>query len=125
MGKILIVDDSFTMRESLTLVLENAGHFVWAAVNGLDGLDMYNKNTGKYDLIITDINMPEMNGLDFIINLRRINTTIPIVVLTTETEKDKMAIAKDNKASAWMVKPFKPNDLLSVVNKIISKSGGR
>jgi len=122
MGKILIVDDSFTMRESLTLVLENAGHFVWAAINGVDGLDLYNKNIGKYDLIITDINMPEMNGLDFIINLRRINTTIPIVVLTTETEKEKIEIAKHNKASAWMVKPFKPNDLLAVVDKIISKS---
>jgi len=124
MGKILIVDDSFTMRESLTLVLENAGHFVWAAINGVDGLDMYNKNTGKYDLIITDINMPEMNGLDFIINLRRINTTIPIVVLTTETEKDKIEIAKNNKASAWMVKPFKPDDLISVVSKIIAKNSG-
>ncbi len=121
MAKILIIDDSFTMRESLTLVLESAGHFVWSAINGVDGLDIYNKNVGKYDLIITDINMPEMNGLDFIINLRRINTTIPIVVLTTETEKEKIEVAKSNKASAWMIKPFKPNDLIAVVDKIITK----
>ncbi|OHD13515.1 MAG: hypothetical protein A2086_12740 [Spirochaetes bacterium GWD1_27_9] len=119
MAKILIVDDSTTMRESLNLVLLSAGHKVDQAINGVDGLNVFGKNK-DYNLIITDINMPEMNGLDFIANLRKVSKDIPIIVLTTETEKEKIEIAKSYKASAWIVKPFKPADLLTVVTKVIN-----
>lgn len=119
MAKILIVDDSSTMRESLNLILSSAGHNVDLGTNGLDGLDKF-KNNKDYSLIITDINMPEMNGLDLIANIRKISQEVPIIVLTTETEKDKIDVAKSYKASAWIVKPFKPADLLTVVTKVIN-----
>ena len=61
-----------------------------------------------------------MNGLDFIINIRKISKDVPIVVLTTETEKEKIELAKSYKTSAWIVKPFKPADLLGVVAKVLS-----
>lgn len=118
MAKILIVDDSSTMRESLNLVLMSAGHSVDQAANGMEGLNSYSKSK-DFQLIITDINMPEMNGIDFIANIRKINRDIPIIVLTTETEKEKIDQAKSYKASAWIVKPFKPADLLTVVSKVI------
>lgn len=119
MAKILIVDDSSTMRESLKLVLVSGGHKVDAGINGIDGLEKFGNNK-DYSLIITDINMPEMNGLDFIANVRKISKDVPIVVLTTETEKEKIDLAKSYKASAWIVKPFKPADLLAVVSKVLS-----
>jgi two-component system, chemotaxis family, chemotaxis protein CheY len=119
MAKILIVDDSSTMRESLNLILSSSGHKVDTGIHGLDGLEKF-KNSRDYALIITDINMPEMNGLDFIANVRKISIDVPIIVLTTETEKEKIDIAKSYKASAWIVKPFKPADLLTVVSKVLS-----
>lgn len=119
MSKILIVDDSSTMRESLKLVLVSQGHQVDSGSNGIEGLEKY-KDNKDYDLIITDINMPEMNGLDFLANLRKLTKEIPVIVLTTETEKEKIEIAKSYKASAWIIKPFKPADLITVVSKIIS-----
>lgn len=119
MAKILIVDDSSTMRESLKLVLLSSGHRVDAAINGIEGLNKYSSSK-DYSLIITDINMPEMNGLEFIMNVRKVSRDVPIIVLTTETEKDKIEVAKNYKASAWIVKPFKPADLISVVSKVLT-----
>ena len=120
MAKILIIDDSSTMRESLNLVLMSAGHKITQAGNGVEGLNAFSADKSM-ELIITDINMPEMNGLDFIANVRKISKEVPIVVLTTETEREKIEIARSYKASAWIVKPFKPVDLISVVNKVIVK----
>ena len=118
MAKILIVDDSSTMRESLDLVLSSAGYEVDAAINGVEGLKFYTEKK-DYMLVITDVNMPEMNGLDLLSNIRKLSKDIPVVVLTTETEKEKIDLAKSLKANAWIIKPFKPNDLLSVVSKLV------
>jgi len=70
MAKILVVDDSSTMRESLNLILASSGHKVETGINGVDGLDKF-RNNKDYSLIITDINMPEMNGLEFISNIKK------------------------------------------------------
>lgn len=118
MAKILIVDDSSTMRESLDMVLSSAGYDVDAAINGVDGLKKFGENR-DYNLIITDVNMPEMNGLDMLANIRKISKDVHVIVLTTETEKDKIETAKNLRASGWIIKPFKPNDLLAVVSKLV------
>jgi len=118
MAKILIVDDSSTMRESLDMVLSSAGYDVDAAINGVDGLKKFGENR-DYNLIITDVNMPEMNGLDMLANIRKISKDVHVIVLTTETEKDKIETAKNLRASGWIIKPFKPNDLIAAVSKLV------
>lgn len=118
MAKILIIDDSATLRASLSFVLTDAGFTVEEAQNGFKGLTKY-KESQDFSLIITDINMPEMNGLEFLENLRKINRDVPVLVLTTESDQDKIETAKSLKANAWIIKPFNQDDLLNVVNKLI------
>jgi two-component system, chemotaxis family, chemotaxis protein CheY len=118
MAKILVIDDSATSRESISFVLKNAGHDVEQAENGLLGLEKY-KETKDYSMIFCDVNMPQMNGIEFLTNLRKISRDVPVVVLTTETDKDKIETAKNYKASAWILKPFRQEDLLAVVKKIL------
>jgi two-component system, chemotaxis family, chemotaxis protein CheY len=118
MGKILAVDDSATLRESLSFVLTDAGHDITQAENGLDGIQKFINNQ-SYDLIITDINMPQMDGLEFLQNVRKISREIPVLILTTESEQEKMQTAKSLKANAWIIKPFKQEDLLTIVNKLL------
>lgn len=118
MKKILVVDDSSTMRESIRIILTTGGYKVETAVDGQDGLDKF-LNDKEFSLILSDINMPNMNGLDFLKNLRKVSKEIPVIILTTETDKEKIEEAKSYKASAWIVKPFQPNDLKEVVAKIL------
>jgi len=118
MKKILIIDDSVTLRESLEYILTNEGYKVDKAENGLIALKKFNDNK-DYSLIFVDINMPEMDGLEFIKEVRKIDKITPIVVLTTVSEKDKIEQAKNYKANAWMIKPFIEEDLLVVVKKLI------
>lgn len=120
MAKILTVDDSATLRESLSFVLKTAGHNVIQAENGIEGLEKFKENS-DVDLIISDVNMPEMDGLDFLQNLRKLTRDTPVLILTTESEKEKMDIARTFKANAWIVKPFKQQDLLTVVEKLLNK----
>ncbi|MCG8570048.1 MAG: response regulator [Spirochaetes bacterium] len=117
MAHILIIDDSATLRASLSFILTEADHEVDEAENGAQGLERYQEKN-DYHLIITDINMPEMNGLEFLENLRKMNREIPVLVLTTESDKDKIEQAKALKANAWIIKPFQQDDLLAVVSKL-------
>ncbi len=119
MAKILVVDDSITMRQMLSFTLEKAGHEVLTADNGLEALDICDQ--GAPDLIITDLNMPKMNGLDLIRTLRsRPHTgTKPILVLTTESDPEKKAEGRAAGATGWIVKPFNPQALLDVLPRVL------
>ncbi len=116
--RILTIDDSKTMRDMLMLTLAEAGFDVLQAVDGQDGLDVLVKE--QVDVIITDINMPRMDGYEVIRNLRRNpdHKTTPILVLTTESESEKKNLAREAGATGWMVKPFDPDRLIATVRKV-------
>lgn len=116
--RILTIDDSKTMRDMLMLTLAGAGFDVLQAVDGADGLEVLARE--RVDLIITDINMPNMDGYEVIRRVRAnpVHRTLPILVLTTEGEADKRAIAREAGATGWMVKPFDPDRLLETVAKV-------
>jgi two-component system, chemotaxis family, chemotaxis protein CheY len=116
--RILTIDDSKTIRDMLMLTLADAGFDVLQAVDGQDGLEMLDKE--RVDVVITDINMPRMDGYEVIRQMRR-NTThksTPILVLTTESEKEKKNLAREAGATGWMVKPFDPDRLIATINKV-------
>lgn len=121
--RILIVDDSATLRASVDYTLSEAGYKVVQASNGKEALELLASYGGKNDkisMIITDINMPLMDGIDFI---RKVKETpfkfIPILVMTTESEESKKLEGKEAGASGWLVKPFKPEQLLKIVSKFV------
>ena len=117
--KILAVDDSVSIRKSISFILGQENFEVVEAENGADGLSK--ANADKFGLIITDINMPIMDGIQFIKELR--NTAehkfTPIIVLTTENQEAKMQEGKAAGATGWIVKPFSSEKLIAVVKKII------
>ena len=117
--KILAVDDSVSIRKSISFILGQEDFEVVEAENGADGLAK--ATADKFGLIITDINMPIMDGLQFIKELR--NTAehkfTPIIVLTTENQESKMQEGRDAGATGWIVKPFSSEKLIAVVKKII------
>lgn len=120
MGKtILTVDDSRTMRDMLRLALSGAGHTVIQADDGVHGVEVLEK-AGVVDVIITDINMPRMDGYGFIEHVRRgsSNKMTPILVLTTESEPAKKMRARDAGATGWIVKPFDPEKLLAAIRRV-------
>jgi two-component system chemotaxis response regulator CheY len=116
--RILTIDDSKTMRDMLLLTLTDAGFEVLQGVDGEDGLAVLGDQ--KVDVIITDINMPKMDGYEVIRQLRQNprHKTTPILVLTTESDADKRNIARGAGATGWMVKPFDPEGLIAVINKV-------
>lgn len=116
---IMIVDDSASMRQMVSFTLKKAGYDVVEAVNGKDGCDKIKQS--KVDLIVTDLNMPEMNGIDFIREVR-LNPSYkftPVLMLTTESQKDKIDEGKKVGCSGWIVKPFSPEHLLSTIQKMV------
>uniref|UniRef100_A0A7C2K2F8 Response regulator n=1 Tax=candidate division WOR-3 bacterium TaxID=2052148 RepID=A0A7C2K2F8_UNCW3 len=115
---ILIIDDSATIIMSLKTVLELHGFKVESASNGKEALDKI-KSGLKPDLIITDLNMPVMDGMEFIKNVRPVLRFIPILILTTESEVKKREEAKKLGATGWLVKPVSGVDLINVVKKIL------
>jgi two-component system chemotaxis response regulator CheY len=120
-ANILTVDDSASMRMTTRIALSGAGYAVTEAVDGLDGLDK--AKTKRFDAIITDINMPRMDGLKMIEELRRLPTQVgvPIVFLTTESDADMKARAKAAGATAWLTKPFDAAQLVKLVSKVLGK----
>lgn len=118
--RILTIDDSKTIRDMLMLTLVEAGFDVIQAVDGQDGLDVLAKEKAEVDVIITDINMPRMDGYEVIRNLRKdpAYKSKPILVLTTESDGDKKNLARDAGATGWMVKPFDPERLVATVRKV-------
>lgn len=116
---ILAVDDSLTIRELINFVLTNAGFTVVLAEDGVEGLDRLGRGI-KPDVIITDVNMPRLDGLSFIEKAREQHArSTPILVLTTESEPALKARAKAAGATGWIVKPFNPEQLLQVVSKVV------
>jgi two-component system chemotaxis response regulator CheY len=117
--RILTIDDSKTMRDMLMLTLSDAGYDVIQAVDGEDGVNVL-KGGERVDVVITDINMPKMDGYEVIRQLRKdpANKTLPILVLTTESDTDKRGIAREAGATGWMVKPFDPERLVQTIRKV-------
>lgn len=120
MGKrILIVDDSASMRQMVSFTLKGAGYEVTEAVDGKDALG---KLAGlPFQMIVTDLNMPVMDGIELI---RAVRTGaaykfIPIIMLTTESQESRKQEGKTAGATGWIVKPFKPEQLVAVVKKVI------
>ena len=116
---ILIVDDSATLRQVVTIALKGAGYDV---IEGSDGKDALTKLTGqKVHLIISDVNMPNMDGFTFVREVKKLPAYkfTPIIMLTTEAGEDKKATGQAAGAKAWMVKPFKPEQMLNAVSKLI------
>ncbi len=115
---ILTVDDSRVIREMLLFVLQGEGYRVVQAVDGVDGMNM--PNTEGADVIITDINMPRLDGFGFIEEVRQTEAhrATPILVLSTEFDDAKKARARAAGATGWIVKPFMPAKLLDVVRRV-------
>ena len=116
---ILAVDDSGSLRQMVAFSLKAAGYDVVQAVDGQDGLDKAKAKT--VDLVLTDQNMPIMDGLTLIKNLRELGSykTVPILMLTTESSDEMKAKGKAAGANGWLVKPFDPKRLIEVVQKVI------
>lgn len=117
---IMIVDDSALMRESLKANLKLGGYSVEFAGDGVLGLNMLKAGT-KPDLIISDINMPNMGGLEFIKTLRTLPgfRFTPVLVLTTESQQQKKDEAKKHGATGWLVKPISGPDLIKVIKQVL------
>ncbi|MDH5382249.1 MAG: response regulator [Cyclobacteriaceae bacterium] len=118
---ILIVDDSESIRELVCSTLEDAGYKVTKGVNGQDGLACLEKMNEDVKLIITDLNMPVMDGIELVKAVRKksIYKYLPIIILTTETQALKKNEAKAEGATGWIVKPFDKERLLAVIKKVI------
>ena len=118
--KILIVDDAASMRGLVAMTLKKSGYEVVEASDGKDALTKLS-SVGKVDLIITDLNMPNMDGIELIKTLKTDMKYrfIPVIMLTTESQEAKKEEGRKAGAKAWIVKPFKPDVLVNVVKKII------
>lgn len=116
--RILTIDDSKTMRDMLMLTLAGSGFEVVQAVDGRDGLDVLERET--FDVIITDINMPKLDGYGVIEHLRgdRRYDATPILVLTTESDREKKERARALGATGFIVKPFNPASLVDIIRKV-------
>ncbi len=117
---IMILDDSTSLRQVLAMSLGRAGYRVLEAENGLDALNKL-KDESQIDLFISDINMPEMDGLAFVSHVREMDQMkyVPIVMLTTENSEDKKTKGMEMGVRAWLTKPFMPEQLLNLVSKTL------
>jgi two-component system, chemotaxis family, chemotaxis protein CheY len=120
-ARILTVDDSASIRLTTNVALSGAGYSVTEAVNGAEGIQK--ATSGTYDLIVTDLNMPVMDGLTMIRELRKIPSQmgIPIIFLTTESDGSIKEQAKAAGATGWLTKPFDPENLVKIVRKVLGK----
>lgn len=119
MKKTLAVDDSSSVRQMVGFTLRNAGYEVSEAIDGRDGVA---KASGdKFDLIITDLNMPNMDGIEMIVALRKLPaySFTPILMLTTESQPEKKDAGRKAGATGWIVKPFNSEQLVGVVRKLV------
>ncbi|MEQ6884779.1 response regulator [Salicola sp. Rm-C-2C1-2] len=116
---VLIVDDSASIRQMVEATLKQAGYQVTAAEDGKKAQDLCQSK--RFDFVLTDQNMPNMDGLTLIKNLRGMSSyrSTPIVVLTTEASDSMKAKGRAAGATGWMVKPFDPSKLLDVTSKVL------
>jgi two-component system, chemotaxis family, chemotaxis protein CheY len=116
---VMIVDDSASVRQVVTLALKGAGYEV---IEGADGKDALGKLKGqKVHLIISDVNMPNMDGITFVKEVKKLPDYkfTPIIMLTTESQEEKKQEGQAAGAKAWIVKPFQPDQMLNAVSKLI------
>ena len=119
MARILAVDDSNSLRRMVVHTLAGAGHEVVEAVDGGEGLEK--ARDGRIDLALVDVNMPVMDGISLTRELRALNgyRFTPILILTTESAPARKAEGKAAGATGWLVKPFSPSQLLTVVSQVL------
>lgn len=116
---IMIVDDSASLRQVVSIALKGAGYDVVEACDGKDALSKLNGD--KINLIISDVNMPNMDGITFVKEAKKLASYkfTPIIMLTTESQEGKKAEGQAAGAKAWVVKPFKPEQMLNAVSKLV------
>lgn len=119
MANILIVDDSTSMRQMVSFTLKTAGHVVVDAADGKIALDKASQEA--FNLVISDVNMPNMDGIELTRNLRQLPDYkfVPILLLTTESAPEKKMEGKQAGATGWIVKPFSPDQLLGTIKKVL------
>ncbi|MEI8611336.1 response regulator [Enterovibrio sp. Hal110] len=117
--KILAADDSVSIRQMVSHTLKEAGYQVETANDGAEALSK--AKSGDYDVIISDVNMPNMDGLEFVRQVRAVPQYkfTPILMLTTETSAEKKSMGKSAGATGWIVKPFNPDTLLKTLQRVI------
>ncbi len=116
---VMVVDDSASLRQVVSIALKGAGYEV---IEAADGQDALNKLDGqKVHLVISDVNMPNMDGISFVKNLKQLPEYkfTPVIMLTTESQEGKKAEGQAAGAKAWVVKPFQPAQMLAAVSKLI------
>jgi two-component system chemotaxis response regulator CheY len=120
MKKVLVVDDSPSVRQQVGVALRQAGYAVEEAVDGVDGIARLGATAG-IGLVITDVNMPRMNGLEMLEKVKAggKNASLPIIVLTTEGKAELVDRAKRAGATAWVIKPFKAELLIAAIKKLL------
>jgi two-component system chemotaxis response regulator CheY len=120
MTRILAVDDSPSMRQMVGTTLKGAGYEVLEAADGREALDLA-RGSEPVDLVITDINMPNMDGIALVRELRMLPhyRNVPLLVLTTEGSTEKKQEGREAGATGWVVKPFSPDRLLATIAKIV------
>ena len=121
---ILIIDDSVTIRQQVSMTLKSAGYEVVEACDGQDGVEVVRKNT-VIAMVLCDLNMPRMNGIEFLDSIRgdAAGLPVPVVMLTTDGSPELIARAKRAGAKGWIVKPFQTDLLLAAVRRIAGDPG--
>lgn len=119
MSKVLVVDDSVSMRQMVVFTLTSAGYQVTEMGDGKQALDAAQK--AQFDVVVSDVNMPVMDGIALVKNLRALPNYkfTPILMLTTESGGDKKNEGKAAGATGWIVKPFNPEQLLTTIKKVL------
>ncbi len=119
MASILAVDDSASMRQMVSFTLKGSGYEVVEASDGVEALAI--AKTRSFDLVVTDVNMPNMDGIELIGELRKLPNFkfTPLLMLTTESGMDKKQQGKAAGATGWIVKPFNPEQLLATIKKVL------
>ena len=118
-GVILAVDDSASMRQMVNFTLKGAGYEVVQAVDGIEALEYARLHS--VDLVLTDVNMPRMDGITLVKELRALPSYryTPMLVLTTESSQDKKMQGKQAGATGWIIKPFNPDQLLATIARVL------
>jgi two-component system chemotaxis response regulator CheY len=119
MATILAVDDSTSMRQMVSFTLKGAGYDVREACDGSEALGI--AKTQQFDLVLSDVNMPVMDGIQLVTELRKLSEYkfVPILMLTTESSGDTKMAGKKAGATGWIVKPFNPDQLLNTIKKVL------
>ncbi len=120
MANILVVDDSVSIRQLASFTLTSIGHSVTEAEDGVEALSK--AQSQQYDLVLTDRNMPNKNGIELVLDLRQLPEyqAIPILMLTTEADTTKKMEGKEAGLTGWIVKPFNPDELIKLITKVLN-----